>query len=203
MMTVTQIVNSVFTSNSYILSGATVEGIYWLMDIGDVNPILETIPLGGMIKGVFLTHTHYDHLYGINQLVSRFPECIVYTSLYGKEGLFSDKLNFSRYHDDPIVFSGSHIHVLKEDDHIEIFPGIQLNVLDTPGHDRSCLTYYTENVIFTGDSYIPGLKEVTSFPHSCKQDAEASVQKILTVAAGRDLYPGHGEMFRHFHCEIN
>ena len=168
------------------------------MDIGDVNPVLDSIPSDGILKGVFLTHTHYDHLYGLNQLVSHFPECIVYTSTYGKEGLFSDKLNFSRYHDDSITFSGSYVHILKEGNEIELFPGISLNVLETPGHDPSCLTYYTEQSIFTGDSFIPGLKVVTSFPHSNKADSETSVQKILTIAEGRDLYPGHGEVFPDF-----
>jgi len=201
MMTVTQIVNSVFTSNTYILTNNTALNNCWLIDIGDIDPILESLPPGGVIQGVFLTHTHYDHLYGINQLVSHFPECIVYTSMHGKEGLFSDKLNFSRYHDDPIIFSGSHICVLKEGDNIELFTGIKLDVLETPGHDRSCLTYYTEQVVFTGDSFIPGLKVVTSFPNSNKQDAKVSVQKILSVAEGRDLYPGHGEVYKNFHCD--
>lgn len=199
MMIITQIVNSVFTSNTYVISDSNIKEVYWLIDVGDIDPILESLPPRGVVQGVFLTHTHYDHLYGINQLVSHFPECIVYTSEYGKEGLFSDKLNFSRYHDDPILFSGSYIRVLKENDSIELFSGIKLNVLETPGHDRSCLTYYTEQIIFTGDSFIPGLKVVTSFPNSNKQDSEVSVQKILTVATGRDLYPGHGEVYRNFH----
>ena len=202
-MNVTKITNSVFTSNTYILSDNKIKEIYWLIDIGDIAPILENLPPEGVIKGVFLTHTHYDHIYGINQLVSHFPDCVVYTSEYGKEGLFSDKLNFSRYCDDSIIFSGSCIRVLKEGDVIELFPKIQLNVMETPGHDRSCLTYYTEHTVFTGDSFIPGLKVVTTFLHSNKQDSEESVQKILTLAKGRDLYPGHGEIFRNFQCNTN
>ena len=196
-MNILKIINSVFTSNTFILSDDH-EKVFWLIDIGDISPVLENIPPDGIIKGLFLTHTHYDHIYGINKLVSHFPECIVYTSEYGKEGLFSDKFNFSRYHDDPVIFSGSHIQILKEGDDVELFSEIKLNILETPGHDRSCLTYYTEQAIFTGDSFIPGLKVVTSFPYSNKMDSDMSVQKILLRAEGRDLYPGHGEIFQNF-----
>ena len=201
-MNITRVINFVFSSNTYILSDDQ-EKVFWLIDIGDISPVLEIIPSEKLIKGLFLTHTHYDHMYGINQLVSHFPECIVYTSKYGKEGLFSDKLNFSKYHNNSIIFSGLYFRILNEGDNVELFPGIQLNVFETPGHDRSCLTYYAEQMVFTGDSFIPGLKVVTSFPHSSKQDSELSVKKILTIIEGCDLCPGHGEIFRNFHCEIN
>jgi glyoxylase-like metal-dependent hydrolase (beta-lactamase superfamily II) len=189
-MQLKKIINSVFTSNTYILLD-TIEKKCWLVDIGDVPPILEILPKGTTVEGIFLTHTHYDHLYGINKLVEIFPDCIVYTSEHGKEGLFSDKLNFSRYHDDPIVFSGSHIQVLREEDTVALSSNNRLNVLETPGHDWSCLTYYTEDAIFTGDSYIPNLKVIANFPNSNKEEAEISKQKILHLAQGKNIYPGH------------
>ena len=191
-MQVCQIINSVFTSNTYVLQR---EGLNWcwLVDVGDIDPILKILSDDMEIKGIFLTHTHYDHLYGINKMVDLYPDCVVYTSEAGKEGLFSDKLNFSKYHDDPIVFTGENLCNLNDNDKIELFPGELLTVMETPGHDRSCLTYYTEDKIFTGDAYIPGLKVIATFPRSDKQSAVYSVQLILKIAEGRDLYPGHGE----------
>ena len=146
------------------------------------------------IRGVFLTHTHYDHLYGINRLIDLFPQCVVYTSGAGVEGIYSDKLNFSRYHDDPVVFKGEHVRVVCDGDRIELLPGEFLTVLETPGHDKSCLTYYTESVVFSGDSFIPGVKVITTFPRSDKQEAARSVEEILKLVEGRDLYPGHGDI---------
>lgn len=191
-MQVCQIVNSIFTSNTYVLQR---EGINWcwLVDVGDIDPILKILSGDMEVKGIFLTHTHYDHLYGINKMVDLYSNCTVYTSEAGKEGLFSDKLNFSKYHDDPILFTGKNLCILNNNDNIELFPGEFLTVMETPGHDRSCLTYYTKNKIFTGDAYIPGLKVITTFPRGDKQSAAWSVQLILKVAGGRDLYPGHGE----------
>lgn len=193
-MHITRIVNSVFTSNTYILTNDNCS-YCWLVDVGDIEPILETAG-NRPIKGVFLTHTHYDHIYGINQLVKKFPECIVYTSHHGKEGLFSDKLNFSRYHDNPITFQGKHIEVLEDEDEISLFPYIILKAICTPGHDWSCMSYYTDEVIFTGDSYIPNIKLITSFPKSNKIEAKVSLDRILDLCKTRDVYPGHNEIVK-------
>lgn len=78
-----------------------------------------------------------------------------------------------------------------------------LIVTETPGHDESCLTYYTKKIIFTGDSFIPGLKIITTFPRSDKEKAARSLQVILEIAEGRDLYPGHGEFFPDFKFQAN
>lgn len=162
-MYIHRIVNSVFTSNTYIL---TSEGkSAFLIDIGDVQPVKELLDNDGkVVKAVFLTHTHYDHIYGIRELIKAYPDCIIYTSSFGKEALGSDKLNFSRYHNDPIVWTENNISVLGEGDKIEITTGNVLEVLETPGHDKSCLTYKLGNDVFSGDSYIPGVKVIASFP---------------------------------------
>ena len=193
-MHITKIVNSVFTSNTFILIDENSLDC-WLVDVGDIEPILEAVG-DKEVKGIFITHTHYDHIYGINKLVERFPDCIIYTSQYGKEGLFSDKLNFSRYHADPILFQGNHIEVLEEGDEISLFPNVVLRTMYTPGHDWSCMSYYTDGVIFTGDSYIPNIKVVTSLPKSNKQEAQVSLDRILELCENRDIYPGHNEIVK-------
>lgn len=191
-MQIHRIVNSVFTSNTFVLTNEDSQDC-WLIDVGDIEPIFEVLG-NHKVKGVFITHTHYDHIYGINKLVGHFPECVVYTSEHGKEGLFSGKLNFSRYHDDPLVFQGKHIRVLEEGEEITLFPSIILKALCTPGHDWSCMSYYTDDLIFTGDSYIPNIKVITSFPKSNKSEAQVSLAHILELCKTRDVYPGHNEI---------
>jgi len=189
-----RIVNFVFTSNTFVLTDEGSQDC-WLVDVGNIEPILEVVG-ARKVKGIFITHTHYDHIYGINKLVKRFPECVVYTSEHGKEGLFSSKLNFSKYHDDPMVFEGNHIGVLEEGEEISLFPSIILKALYTPGHDWSCMSYYTDDLIFTGDSYIPNIKVITSLPKSNKAEAQASLERILEFCKTRDVYPGHNEIVK-------
>jgi glyoxylase-like metal-dependent hydrolase (beta-lactamase superfamily II) len=82
-MQIKRVVNSVFTSNTYILLDA-IGNKCWLIDMGDVQPVLENLPEGIAVEGIFLTHTHYDHIYGINKMVELYPDCVVYTSEKGK-----------------------------------------------------------------------------------------------------------------------
>lgn len=196
-MEIAQIVNSVFNSNTFILSEINSPNVF-LIDIGDFIPIISQMKECTTVKGVFLTHTHYDHLYGIRQLSQEFPDCMIYTSSFGQEALASDKKNFSRYHDDSIVFTSANLHVLKEGDKINIFSNKELEVYATPGHDRSCLTYKIGKHIFSGDSFIPGVQVITCFPNSNKLEANLSVQRIVSLAKGNNLYPGHGRIYENF-----
>lgn len=191
-MTIERIVNSVFTSNTFIIT----EDNYpycWLIDVGDVEPIFSKIE-NKIVKGILLTHIHYDHIYGINKIINIFPECDIFTSADGKDALYSDKLNFSRYHDDPIILESDNVTVLNENDRIELFPNIFINSIYTPGHNPSCLTYLCDDYIFTGDSYIPGIKVVTNLPKGNKIQAEESVEKIKNIIGTRTICPGHGEI---------
>ncbi len=193
-MKVSQIVNSVFTSNTYILSEVNSDWV-WLIDIGDIEGVLKYLPENYKIKGVFLTHVHFDHIYGINKLIDLFPECLVYTSIHGKTGLYSDKLNMSYYHEDPLVFLGSKVHVLHEKDKIELFDNKYLETIETPGHNWSCLTYKVDNYLFTGDSYIPNVKVVTKLKGGDKEENKKSLLKIMNaITEVTIICPGHGEM---------
>ena len=69
--------------------------------------------------------------------------------------------------------------------------GEEVNVYETPGHAPSCLTYAFEDKVFTGDAYIPGVKVFTGFPHSNRKQAQESVERIVKLAEGRMIMPGH------------
>ena len=194
-MKVKRLANSTFNSNTYILSSDGSK-IFWLIDIGDVKQIIEYLPPNAKVSGVFLTHTHFDHIYGINELLEHYPNCIVYTSAFGGEALYSEKLNFSKYHETPFIFSGKNIHIVHEGRNIKLFSDNCLSVFATPGHDPGCLTYKVSNHLFTGDSYIPGLKTVTSFPGSDKKLADSSLKRILAmIDEGTVVCPGHNSVY--------
>ena len=189
-----QIINSIFQSNTYILTN---DKYCWIIDIGDIDKILDYINKKYEPKGILLTHTHFDHIYGINNFHEYYPSCKIYTSEYGKGALKNSRKNLSFYHEQPIEYLDDNIIIVKEGDKIELFPNIFLDVLETPGHCPSCLTYYTDDYIFTGDSYIPGIKVVTNLPKGNKIQAQESVEKIKTIIGTRIICPGHGENYNH------
>lgn len=193
MLNIQQIVNDIFTSNTYVVFDDEYD-YCWLLDIGDFNKVADALPIGAKVKGVFLTHSHFDHIYGINALYRAFPQCEVYTSAYGREALYDDKKNFSLYHESSTIYNGKNVVELKDGDTVELYPERHIAVYETPGHCPSCLTFVMGDYIFTGDSYIPDVKVVTKLPKGNRIQAKQSTEKILQLAQGKVICPGHGEM---------
>ena len=193
-MHVEQVVNSVFDSNTYVISEDGNNRI-WLVDAGNVEDVFNRLTKDKIIKGVFITHAHFDHIYGLNKIIERFPDCEVFTSEYGKEGLFSDKINLSFYHEDPIVIKGANIRILHENDRVELFEDCFLETFETPGHNWGSLTFKVNNYLFTGDSFIPGYDVVTKLKGGNKDESKKSLKKIKSLISEETIIcPGHKNM---------
>lgn len=195
-MQISQFVNTVYSSNTYVITNDNKH--FWLVDCGDIEIIIDNFIRDGVVEGVFFTHTHYDHIYGINRLLKFFPRVNIYTNAFGKEALMSPKLNYSKYHTEaePIICSSpNNIIELRDNDKVFCFPDNPFIVFETPGHDKSCLCYQLANVFFSGDSYIPGVKVFANFLNGNKIDAKNSVERICKISQGLALYPGHGKIY--------
>ncbi|MCY6318307.1 MBL fold metallo-hydrolase [Bacteroides uniformis] len=162
-MNIHQIVNSVFTSNTYILSVEGKDG-HVLIDIGDITPIRKFVQeKGGTVQALFLTHTHYDHIYGIKDLLRLYPDCMVYTSSFGKEALSSDKLNFSRYHNDPVIWMGDNVTVCMRMIKWKYFREFLRKCLKLPGMIKAVLPIKLGTMFFR---VIHIFRVLKSLPHS-------------------------------------
>lgn len=191
-MTIRRIVNSVFNSNTFILSE---EGRAIIFDVGDFDPLREYLESCSLkVEAVFLTHTHYDHIYGLKQFMKIFDGVPVYTSEFGKAALNKSKWNFSRYHDDEILIDSESIKVLSDGTRIPALGKYEIESIATPGHDKSSLSFRIGGLLFTGDSYIPGVKVIASFPNSNKEDARKWYEKLKEMSQEMAVYPGHGDI---------
>ena len=74
-MLVDSIVNRIFQSVTYVLSDSERKDV-WLVDCGDVDQLNQSFH----VSGVLLTHTHFDHIYGLNDLLERNPDMKIFTS---------------------------------------------------------------------------------------------------------------------------
>ena len=181
--------NSVFSSNSYIVSHGNL-GV--IIDIGDLCLIEEYLRENNLsLTAALITHTHYDHIYGIREFMSLHPDIPIYTSKFGKEAFQRTNWNFSRYHNDPITIDSERIKILDNGDKIDFSNGENIIAIATPGHDFSCLSYIAGKNLFTGDSYIPDVKVVASFPKSDKKLAAYWYTRLKEMSGKYNIYPGH------------
>ncbi|GAB1448413.1 hypothetical protein MASR2M44_14220 [Bacteroidota bacterium] len=185
-----------YTSNVFILEKEG-EDFVWLVDIGEFEPVVKSLPASKWIKGVFLTHPHYDHMEGIQKLVEAFPGCLIAGSGETLGALKNAKENLSFYHEHPIEFSRSEQELELVEGSMEIFPGIQMEIIATPGHYSGSFTFYTAGYWFTGDSLVPGHPVVTKLKGGDKNINQITLKNLFKKFEPEHwICPGHGKMIQ-------
>lgn len=191
-MKVDRIVNSVFNSNTFIVRE---DRKAIIIDIGDFEPLLNFTEENKLeIEALFITHTHYDHIYGIREFIRAFPNIPIYTSPFGKSALNKSNWNFSRYHENVIEIESERILPLYDGDTVSVLDRYELQVMATPGHDKSSLSYRVGNLLFTGDSYIPEVKVIASFPNSNREEAQYWYDWLKEMSREYIVCAGHGDI---------
>lgn len=189
------IVNEILQSCTYILSKEGDADAY-LIDCGDPTPIITLLEQNKkIVKGVFLTHAHYDHIYGLNDIIERYPDLDVYASERTFVGIEDSDLNMSYlYTDDDfeVRVSKEHSIIVRDKTQTTAFGEI-VECIATPGHDVDCISYQIANMLFTGDSYNPYSPVFTKWRNSDVGLAlrnEAMLSQIV-VEKSLIVYPGH------------
>jgi len=191
--------NLILASNTYILSCKNRVGVY-VVDPGDSLPILNWLHSHKKrLLGIFLTHAHFDHMYGLNDLLTVFPYSYLYVSLKMVDGLFSVKLNTSLYHENPYTLKKCHsknIRILNEKNWPLLWGYTDLFILKTPGHTNDSISLKIDNYLFTGDALIPGIKVYHRNKMGNFADVTSSLANIYnTFEDNTILLPGHGKDF--------
>lgn len=127
-----------------------------------------------------LTHSHFDHCGSVSVLKSRFPEMKVVASEQAKATLarpnaimLIGELNRAAVKnarqngfpaDPSIAFSPFGIDmIVKEGDLLKISPDRTLQVIETPGHTRDCLSYYVPEIKALICSEAAGIADPTGY----------------------------------------
>lgn len=198
MLEVVRFVNSRFTSNTYILSHPEYDDV-WVVDPGDTGNIFKWMNVHSktVITGVLLTHAHFDHIYGMNEIISRYPQCVVYIANdYGREALSNPKTNGSKYTEEGSIVIVPEGDIKFYGETMYLWPEVEMRAFNTPGHSDDSQCFIIDGMLFTGDTLIKDVKTVTKLKGGSVEKLNDTV-KILAGLKGRGLkvMPGHEEEF--------
>ena len=158
-----------FTDN-YIWLVSTNEGSI-VIDPGESKNIQKLIDNKTIdLKGILITHHHYDHTNGLSELVKK-NELEVYGPVNNIDGIN---------------------HRLNDKDKISII-GIDFNVMSIPGHTLDHIGFYSANannpILFCGDTlFAGGCGKI--FEGTYEQMFHA-LKKITKLPTNTNIYCGH------------
>ncbi|MBO4680215.1 MAG: MBL fold metallo-hydrolase [Lachnospiraceae bacterium] len=146
---------------------------------------------GISVKAIFLTHGHFDHIYGVKKL-KELSGAKVYASVDEVEVLKDPDKNVSEMFGR--VISMEPDETFNDLDVITI-AGMTFQVLATPGHTAGSVCFYfkDDNILIAGDTLFEGSVGRTDFPTgSMKTLVESINSKLMVLPDNTRVYPGHG-----------
>ena len=143
------------------------------------------------IKAVLLTHAHFDHIMGLDDVRKEF-QVPVYVEEEDMNMMTDSRWNLSvnyvnggyQYKDATPVKDGQILEIA----------GMQFKVIHTPGHTPGGCCYYMEKegVLFSGDTLFQASVGRSDFPGGSASELVRSVkEKLLALPDETHVYPGH------------
>ena len=180
---------SVCDTNSYIVASNSNNCV--LIDApDDAGYILEQIGLFGLLlKKIFLTHGHFDHIGAVAELVRR-TGCEVYIHQNDLARLADGDASAGR------VFGISGAEGFAEgkpfgDEDVLTLDELEFDVLHTPGHTPGSCCFIVKDCMFTGDTLFARSIGRTDLPGGDMAQMHRSLKKILDLGGDLKIYPGH------------
>ncbi len=142
------------------------------------------------IKLILLTHCHYDHMGGAQEL-KEFWNAPILIGEDDAAGLQDKMVNLSgRYNYEPIVFSADRL--LSDGEVIEL-GSESIRVLKTPGHTKGSVCYIADKVMFSGDTLFKLTAGRCDFPTGDSQRLMESLAMLKAMKSDYRVLPGHGQ----------
>lgn len=173
-------------TNCYLLWDETAGNAAAIVDPGgSADQILAKIKQNNLdVKLILLTHGHFDHVMGVQDLLAVYPNLPVYiTETDYPEARDGGQFGYS-------MGEVASVRFYDEGDIVEL-GNLKIDVLRTPGHTPGSVTLRVEDVLFTGDTLFCGSCGRTDFPGGSFGDMQRSLKRLADLPGDYRVYPGH------------
>ncbi|WMJ22390.1 MBL fold metallo-hydrolase [Paludicola sp. MB14-C6] len=178
-------------TNCYIV--ATQKNNAMVIDAGgNAKGILQFLKENNLtLKLLLLTHAHYDHMGAVYELQQQTGAKVV---LYKDEQeiLLDPTKNVAIHFIEMNEFKPVQADVLLQDGDSVVLDEVTLQVIHTPGHTKGSCVYYTDGVMFSGDTLFQQSIGRTDLYSGNMNDMKASLKKLINLTEDYTVLPGHG-----------
>lgn len=194
-MKIHQHTNGVFAENTWLyLNEDTKEAI--IVDPGEnLNTVYSKLE-GYQVTHIFITHGHHDHIFGLSEIKTKYPNAIIVAHEISKNILPDSYKNLASSRGRNVIapppdwtYSGENSTIYAA--------GQEWALVHTPGHAIDHTIFIGENgIIFGGDLlFAQGGVGRTDIMGGNLNDLRNSVMKALLLPDSSIIYPGHGNTF--------
>lgn len=199
MLIVHRIVNQPVASNCFVVYDKAASNECVIVDPGtkDNCELVAFISQQELLPiYIILTHEHFDHCWGVNDLVARYYVPVICSALCG-ECIKHEKRNCSVFYENTEAFVIDTEAISVESLNFVLPFGYQeIKFFMTPGHTAASISFTIGKDLFTGDALIKDMRTVTKLPTGSKSELKGTVDLYRKLQGeGYKVCAGHGETF--------